>query len=168
MKTETRAVRMPGGPAPESFLAFFEALDAPVALCDPSLRLLSVNDAFHRLCDAHQASIDDVARVLAGACVPADGASCDVALPLPGVVLTLSRRGEVVAVRARTEPELARGRLVVAEKALLEQARTEGVLLDLGRSVAEAGGEEELVAAVARGVKELFPGRSFCIRITDA
>jgi PAS domain S-box-containing protein len=159
---------MPGGPAPESFLAFFEALDAPVALCDPSLRLLSVNDAFHRLCAAHQASIDDVARVLAGACVPADGASCDVALPLPGVVLTLSRRGDVVAVRARTEPELARGRLVVAEKALLEQARTEGVLLDLGRSVAEAGGEEELVAAVARGVKELFPGRSFCIRITDA
>jgi PAS domain S-box-containing protein len=159
---------MPGGPAPESFLAFFEALDAPVALCDPFLRLLAVNDAFHRLCDAHHASIDDVAKVLAGVSVPADGASCDVALPLPGVVLTLSRRGDVVAARARTEPELARGRLVVAEKALLEQARTEGVLLDLGRSVAEAGGEEELVAAVARGVKELFPGRSFCIRITDA
>ena len=59
---------------------------------------------------------------------------------------------------ARREPELMRGQLVVAEQALLEQARTEGVLLDLGRSVAEAGSEEELVAAVARGVKELFPG----------
>ncbi|HEX8704119.1 MAG TPA: ATP-binding protein, partial [Myxococcaceae bacterium] len=56
----------------------------------------------------------------------------------------------------------------VAERALLEQARTEGVLLDLSRSVAEAAGEEELVAAVARGVKELFPGRMFCIRIVDA
>jgi two-component system NtrC family sensor kinase len=57
---------------------------------------------------------------------------------------------------------------VVVEQALLEQARTEGVLLDLGRSVAEAGSEEELVAAVARGVKELFPGRTFCIRVIDA
>ncbi len=56
----------------------------------------------------------------------------------------------------------------MAERALLEQARTEGVLLDLSRSVAEAAGEEELVAAVARGVKELFPGRAFCIRIVDA
>ncbi|WP_163992068.1 ATP-binding protein [Pyxidicoccus caerfyrddinensis] len=170
MKTEPRVVRIPGGPSAEAFQAFFEALDAPSAMCDPSLRLVAVNDAFRRFCAEHHVSVDDVARALAGACVPSDGASCDVELlaDLAGVVLTLSRRGDVVAVRARNEPELARNRLVVAEKALLEQARTESVLLDLGRSVAESGGEEELVAAVARGVKELFPGRSFCIRITDA
>jgi two-component system NtrC family sensor kinase len=172
MKTEPRVVRIPGGPMAESFQAFFEALDAPAAMCDPGLRLLAVNEAFRRFCAEHHVSVDDVARALSGACVPSDGASCDVELladsDLAGVVLTLSRRGDVVAVRARNEPELARNRLVVAEKALLEQARTESVLLDLGRSVAEAGGEEELVAAVARGVKELFPGRSFCIRITDA
>ncbi|WP_164019806.1 ATP-binding protein [Pyxidicoccus trucidator] len=170
MKTEPRVVRIPGGPQAESFQAFFEALDAPSAMCDPGLRLVAVNDSFRRFCAEHHVSVDDVARALSGACVPSDGASCDVELlsDLAGVVLTLSRRGDVVAVRARNEPELARNRLVVAEKALLEQARTESVLLDLGRSVAEAGGEEELVAAVARGVKELFPGRSFCIRITDA
>ncbi len=170
MKTEPRVVRIPGGPMVESFQAFFEALDAPAAMCDPGLRLLAVNEAFRRFCAEHHVSVDDVARALTGACAPADGASCDLELlsDLAGVVLTLSRRGDVVAVRARNEPELARNRLVVAEKALLEQARTESVLLDLGRSVAEAGGEEELVAAVARGVKELFPGRSFCIRITDA
>ncbi|CAM4321127.1 GAF domain-containing sensor histidine kinase [Myxococcus xanthus] len=170
MKTETRAVRIAGGPAPESFQALFEALDAPAAMCDPALRLVAVNDAFRRFCADQHVSVEEVARTLSGASVPADGASCDVELlpDLPGVVLTLSRRGDVVAVRARNEPELSRNRLVVAERALLEQARTEGVLLDLGRSVAEAGGEEELVAAVARGVKELFPGRSFCIRITDS
>ncbi|QSQ22313.1 PAS domain S-box protein [Pyxidicoccus parkwayensis] len=169
MKTEPRVVRIPG-PAAESFQAFFEALDAPAAVCDPALRLVAVNDAFRRFCDEHHVTVDDVTRALADACVPADGATCDVELQagLAGVVMTLSRRGDVVAVRARNEPELARNRLVVAEKALLEQARTESVLLDLGRSVAESGGEEELVAAVARGVKELFPGRSFCIRITDA
>ncbi|NTX02844.1 ATP-binding protein [Myxococcus sp. CA040A] len=171
MKTDTRAVRIPGGPGPESFQAFFEALDAPAALCDPMLRLVAVNEAFHRFCADHQATVEDVARALAVAAVPVDGSSCDMELPLagkPGAVLTMSRRGDVVAVRARNDPELARSRLVMAERALLEQARTEGVLLDLGRSVAEVGGEEELVAAVARGVKELFPGRSFCIRITDS
>ena len=154
----------------ESFQDFFEALDAPAAMCDPGLRLVSVNESFRRFCAEHHMSVDDVARALSDVCAPADGASCDVELlsgPV-GMVLTLSRRREVVAVRIRNEPELARNRLVLAEKALLEQARTESVLLDLGRSVAEAGGEEELVAAVARGVKELFPGRSFCIRITDA
>ncbi|WP_084668259.1 ATP-binding protein [Myxococcus stipitatus] len=164
-------MRIPGGPGPESFQAFFEALDAPAALCDPTLRLVAVNEAFHRFCEDHRATVEDVSRMLVSAAVPADGASCDVELSLagmPGAVLTLSRRGDVVAVRARNDPELARNRLVLAERALLEQARTEGVLLDLGRSVAEAGGEEELVAAVARGVKELFPGRSFCIRITDS
>ncbi|MCP3139811.1 GAF domain-containing sensor histidine kinase [Pyxidicoccus xibeiensis] len=170
MKTEPRVVRIPGGPSPESFQAFFEALDAPAAMCDPNLRLVAVNEAFRRFCADHHVSVDDVARALTGASAPSDGGSCDVELlsDLAGVVLTLSRRGDVVAVRARNEPELARNRLVVAERALLEQARTESVLLDLGRSVAESGGEEELVAAVARGVKELFPGRSFCIRITDA
>jgi two-component system NtrC family sensor kinase len=90
-----------------------------------------------------------------------------VEVELPGrrcVLVTVARRGETVALRGRQEP----GRLMMAERALLEQARTEGVLLDLSRSVAEATGEEELVAAVALGVKELFPGRTFCIRIVDA
>ncbi|NVJ19915.1 PAS domain S-box protein [Myxococcus sp. AM011] len=171
MKTDTRVVRIPGGPGPEAFQAFFEALDTPAALCDTSLRLVAVNEAFHRFCADHQATMEDVAHALAAARVPVESSSCDLELPLagkPGAVLTMSRRGDVIAVRARNDPELARSRLMMAERALLEQARTEGVLLDLGRSVAEAGGEEELVAAVARGVKELFPGRSFCIRITDS
>ncbi|MBJ6763591.1 PAS domain S-box protein [Myxococcaceae bacterium JPH2] len=164
-------MRRTGGVSPESFEAFFDALDEPAAICDAALRLTVINESFRRFCAERDLTLEQLTQALAMVDPPLDGATCEVELPLPGlhaVVVTLSRRAETVAVRARTEPELARGRLVMAERALLEQARTEGVLLDLGRSVAEAGGEEELVAAVARGVKELFPGRAFCIRIVDA
>ncbi|RUO94510.1 PAS domain S-box protein [Corallococcus sp. AB018] len=171
MKSEVRAVRPSGNLAPDAFQAFFDALDEPAAVCDVSLRIAAVNPALRRFCATHEISVDLVAEALASAVAPEDGQSHEFDLVLQSgtsLVLTLSRRADTVAVRARVDTEIISGRLVVAERALLEQARTEGVLLDLGRSVAEAGGEEELVAAVARGVKELFPGRSFCIRIVDA
>lgn len=171
MKSEVRAVRPSGNLAPDAFQAFFDALDEPAAVCDVSLRIAAVNPAMRRFCATHDVSVDMVAEALANAVAPEDGQSHEVDLVLQSgtsLVLTLSRRSDTVAVRARVDTEVISGRLVVAERALLEQARTEGVLLDLGRSVAEAGGEEELVAAVARGVKELFPGRAFCIRIVDA
>ena len=171
MKSEVRAVRPSGNLAPDAFQAFFDALDEPAAVCDVSLRIAAVNAAMRRFCAEHDISVDVVAEALSGAIAPEDGQSHEIDLVLQSgtsLVLTLSRRAETVAVRARVDTEVISGRLVVAERALLEQARTEGVLLDLGRSVAEAGGEEELVAAVARGVKELFPGRAFCIRIVDA
>ncbi|NOJ96277.1 PAS domain S-box protein [Corallococcus coralloides] len=171
MKSEVRAVRPSGNLAPDAFQAFFDALDEPAAVCDVSLRIAAVNQAMRRFCATHDISVDMVAEALANAVAPEDGQSHEVDLVLQSgtsLVLALSRRSDTVAVRARVDTEVISGRLVVAERALLEQARTEGVLLDLGRSVAEAGGEEELVAAVARGVKELFPGRAFCIRIVDA
>ncbi|WP_223639162.1 GAF domain-containing sensor histidine kinase [Corallococcus sp. EGB] len=171
MKSEIRAVRPSGNLAPDAFQAFFDALDEPVAVCDASLRIAAVNPAMRRFCAEHAIHVEVVAEALAGAVAPEDGQSHEVDLVLQSgtsLVFTLSRRADTVAVRARVDTEVISGRLVVAERALLEQARTEGVLLDLGRSVAEAGGEEELVAAVARGVKELFPGRAFCIRIVDA
>jgi PAS domain S-box-containing protein len=172
MKSDSPVLRLAqGGPSPEAFEALFHALDEPVALCDASLRLVAVNPAFTRFCAEQDSSVEELGAALASAHAPADGASCELRVALAGgggMVLSLARRGATVAVRGRQEPELERARRVVAERALLEQARTEGVLLDLSRSVAEAGGEEELVAAVARGVKELFPGRAFCIRIVDS
>ena len=171
MKSEVRAVRPPGTPAPDAFQAFFDALDEPAALCDAALRVVAVNPALRRFCEDHAITVELVEQTLADATAPEDGHSHELDLVLQSgtsLVLTLSRKADTVAVRARADTEVISGRLVVAERALLEQARTEGVLLDLGRSVAEVGGEEELVAAVARGVKELFPSRSFCIRIVDA
>ena len=169
MTTESR--RPPEGLPAEVFRAFFESLEQPAALCDLGLRPLACNAAFTRFCFEHGATVAQMMEALGGAKVPDEGAWCDVEVTLPegsAVVMGLARRGGAVSVVGRREPELMRGQLVMVEQALLEQARTEGVLLDLGRSVAEAGSEEELVAAVARGVKELFPGRSFCIRIIDA
>ncbi|HEX8536101.1 MAG TPA: PAS domain S-box protein, partial [Cystobacter sp.] len=171
MTTESR--RVPGleEPSAEAFRAFFEAVEVPAALCDLSLRLLRGNAAFKRFCFDHGLTVDQMMEALEGTPVPDDWGSSEVKVTLPqggAVVMELTRRGDSVSVVGRRESEHMRGHLVVVEQALLEQARTEGVLLDLGRSVAEAGSEEELVAAVARGVKELFPGRSFCIRITDA
>ncbi|PTL83079.1 sensor histidine kinase [Vitiosangium sp. GDMCC 1.1324] len=171
MTTESRRVPVPEVPSAEDFRAFFEAVELPSALCDTQLRMRLGNAAFSRFCFDHGLTVEQMMESLSGARVPEDGASCVVEVPLPQggvVVMELARRGAMVSVVGRRESELMRGQLVVVEQALLEQARTEGVLLDLGRSVAEAGSEEELVAAVARGVKELFPGRSFCIRIIDA
>lgn len=171
MTTESRRLPLPEIPSAEDFRAFFEAVELPSALCDAGLRLRLGNTAFSRFCFDHGLTVEQMMELLSGARLPDDGASCVVEVPLPQggvVVMELARRGASVSVVGRRESELMRGQLVVVEQALLEQARTEGVLLDLGRSVAEAGSEEELVAAVARGVKELFPGRSFCIRIIDA
>jgi two-component system, NtrC family, sensor kinase len=174
MKSESSVLRMSGGPPrPEAFQALFEVLDEPLALCDAALRLQAANPPFVRFCAAHGASPEGMmagvveALTQAPGLAPEDGDCSDLEVPLPGrrcVLLSVARRGDTLVLRGRLEP----GRLMMAERALLEQARTEGVLLDLSRSVAEAGGEEELVAAVARGVKELFPDRAFCIRIVDA
>src|SRR6185436_13845751 len=75
------------------------------------------------------------------------------------------RRGATVAVLARGP--LPGDTLSAAGKALIEHGRVEQRLLELGRQVALSMSEEELVASVARGVKNLFPGRTFCVRITD-
>jgi two-component system, NtrC family, sensor kinase len=160
---------MSGGPSPEDFQALFELLEEPLAVCDLGLRLLAANPAFESFSAGNGATPEDLVEALAQALpkAPEEGSSGEVEVELPGrhcVKVLVVRKGDMVALRGRQEP----GRLMVAERALLEQARTEGVLLDLSRSVAEATSEEELVAAVALGVKELFPGRTFCIRIVDA
>jgi PAS domain S-box-containing protein len=171
MTTESHGPRAPEGPSAEDFRTFFETLEQPAALCDVRLRLRLANVAFERFCAEAGATVEQVMDALAEARAPEDGSTCVAEVdPRVGssVVLELMRQGSTVSVVGRRESELTRGQLVVVEQALLEQARNESVLLDLGRSVAEAGGEEELVAAVARGVKELFPGRTFCIRVIDA
>jgi two-component system NtrC family sensor kinase len=172
MKSDSRVVRI-GGPTPEAFEALFQLLEDPYALCDATPRLLAANPSFRRFCTSHGATPEALVACLAEALsqspalAPEQGSSTEVEVPLPGLrlaLLTLSRQGDTLILRGRYEAV----QVSMAERALLEQARIEGVLLDLSRSVAEAGSEEELVAAVARGVKELFPARAFCIRIVDA
>lgn len=171
MKSDSRVQRITGGVPPDAYETLFLALDEPVALCDGALRLVAANPAFGRFCEERGATVEQLAAALSETPPPEEGSSrvVEVALSRGGVVLSLTRRGDVVAVRGQGGPPSNNGHsLEWATNALVVQALTEEVLLDLSRRVAEAGGEEELVASVARGVKELFPGRAFCIRIVDA
>lgn len=159
------------GPAADAFQAFFDMVDAPAALCDVGLRIVTCNPPFEALCGAEDLAGRAIADVLGTAplAVPEDGRSVEVEVSSKAgqsITLSLTRRGQAVAlVTRRLSPML--DSLAAAGRALVEQARIESALLEIGRSVAGATSEEELVATVARGVKGLFPGRAFCVRIAD-
>jgi len=159
------------GPAGDAFQAFFDMVDSPAALCDPTLRVLTANAAFEILVGAKDLGGIALAQVMdkVPAQAPDEGRTEEVEVTCrtgQTVSLTFSRRGATVAVVARGLSSVGDS-LAAAGRALIEQARVESVLLELGRNVAGATSEEELVATVARGVKRLFPGRTFCVRITD-
>jgi PAS domain S-box-containing protein len=173
MKSESSSPQpfLKSGPASDAFQAFFDMVDAPAALCDLSLTILTANSPFEVL--AGQKGL--VGRQL-GEClgtssiaVPEEERPVDFEVTLQSgqhVTLTVSRRGSTIAVVARRlSPTL--DSLAAAGRALIEQARFESQLLEIGRNVAGSTGEEELVATVARGVKGLFPGRTFVVRIVD-
>ncbi len=159
------------GPAGDAFQAFFDMVDAPAALCDLALRVVTCNAAFEVLCGSTEVKGHLLHEFMETSTlsVPPDGrgVELDVAcMTGQRVTLSVSRRGQTVAVVTRqTSPML--DSLAAAGRALLEQARVETALLEIGRDVAGATSEEELVATVAHGVKGLFPGRVFCVRIVD-
>ena len=157
----------------EAFRAFFEALDEPAALCDAQLSVLAANAAFEQLFGAKLQPGTNVGDLLGDDLrgVPADGSTADVEVRVSSgqpVRLTMSRRGATVSLMARNLAQaVTGGELAAAGRAMVQHARIEQALLEIGREVASAGSEEELVAVVARGVKHLFPGRTFCVRIAD-
>lgn len=163
----------PRHPGPEAFEAFFYMVESPAALCDTSLEVLTANPAFELLCGVRGATGRKLSDLLVGVSdeLPADGGAHEIAVTChsgQSVTLQLLRRGDAVAVMTRNlSQNAAVDSLAAAGRAMLEQARIEQTLLELGRHVAGATSEEELVAAVARGVKGLFPGRMFCVRIID-
>jgi two-component system, NtrC family, sensor kinase len=173
MKSESSQLRpfASAGPAADAFQAFFDMVDAPAALCDLSLTILTANAAFEVL-----AGRKGVLGLALGEALGADAVTrpdeerpvdLDVVLQSgQPVTLTVSRRGETIAVVARRLSPMLDS-LAAAGRALIEQARVESQLLEIGRNVAGSTGEEELVATVARGVKGLFPGRTFVVRIVD-
>ena len=167
MKTERARTQKP---AADAFRAFFDTVDRPAALCDAHLTVLAANPAFEALCGvtglAGKSLTDCVQSPLA---VPAEGPSQDVEVTCQTgqqVTLTLARRGDTVAVLASSSNTGAIA-LAATGRALIEQARVEQALLELGRMVVGSTSEEDLVASVAKGVKGLFPGRAFCVRIID-
>ncbi|MFO0597995.1 MAG: ATP-binding protein [Myxococcaceae bacterium] len=170
MKSEPNISTLPATPE-GAFEAFFDLVDAPAALCDLSLRIVKANAPFEVLCGAKDLAGHDLGDyVEPGALtIPGEGRSDEIDVTCKTgqlVSLTITRRGRNVAVIARRLSPMLDS-LAAAGRALLEQARVETALLEIGRNVAGATSEEELVATVARGVKGLFPGRAFCVRIVD-
>ncbi|MDP1825294.1 MAG: ATP-binding protein [Archangium sp.] len=172
MKTESNVLPFGvTGPAADAFQAFFDMVDAPAALCDLALNIVTSNGPFEVLCGAKEIagrSLHDFMETV-GLTVPEDGRGVEVEVACKTgqlVTLSITRRGQTVALVARRLSPMLDS-LAAAGRALLEQARVETALLEIGRSVAGATSEEELVATVARGVKGLFPGRAFCVRIVD-
>src|SRR5690606_20102157 len=83
------------------------------------------------------------------------------------VVISLSRSGEVIGATVTPVLGPADGQLSAAPDALAEQGRAQNALLELSREVALAGNEDALVACIARALREISPGRFFCIRSVD-
>ncbi|MBL8919597.1 MAG: PAS domain S-box protein [Myxococcaceae bacterium] len=159
------------GPAADAFQAFFDMVDAPAALCDLSLTVLTANSPFEVLAGRKDLVGRALAECLGASSIsaPEEERPVDLEVTLKSgqqVTLTVSRRGQTVAVVARRLSPMLDS-LAAAGRALIEQARVESQLLEIGRNVAGSTGEEELVATVARGVKGLFPGRTFVVRIVD-
>jgi PAS domain S-box-containing protein len=150
-----------------------EALPEAAALLDPELTLVSANRRFLALCREPGGPI---ARVLppagnAPSAPEEGGATRYLARAASGeaVEVSLSRSGQVIGALAR---KVAAGAsdapLASAMQTVSEQGRVLDALLTLSREVALAASEDELVAAIARCVRALFPGRNFCVRIVDA
>src|SRR5688572_19299712 len=120
------------GPAADAFQAFFDMVDAPAALCDPMLRVLTANAAFEILVGAKDLDGVELAKVMeqVPAAAPDEGHTEEVEVRCHTgqiVTLTFSRRGETVAVVARGMSPVGDS-LAAAGRALIEQARVESVL----------------------------------------
>src|SRR5688572_22897037 len=106
MKSDRSAKKFsPTGPAADAFQAFFDMVESPAALCDSDLVLLTANPAFEVLCGVRGAT-GRLSELLEGRieAPPEDGSSHQVDVRCrtgQTVTLTLSRRGETVAVVAR-------------------------------------------------------------------
>jgi two-component system NtrC family sensor kinase len=160
MKSKVASLSQPTGCPPVDYQAFFEALEAPAAVCRPGWGVQAANPAFQALCGGELPQGSDLRERLPElpAECPVEGSSLEVLCRCgtPGrlVRLVVSHRGGVLALLGRpVEPERSPG----AEEPLLE----------LTRKVAGVTSEEMLVAAVARGMKSLFPGAFFCVRVVD-
>src|SRR6266851_5396022 len=130
MKSNQAANRKLSLASPEdAFRAFFETLETPAAVCDVRLRLLAANPAFEVLCGIREVSGQNLTEILNGvaSAVPADGGSQEVEIQCvsgQSVTLTLSRRGDTIAIIARNLSQAALGgSLEAAGRALMEQAR---------------------------------------------
>jgi two-component system NtrC family sensor kinase len=149
-----------------------EALPGAAALLDLELRVVSANSRFLALSGASGEGLFDLLPPEAAApSAPGEGEQVRyLARGVGGkaVEVSLSRRGEVIGALAQAvAADAGVTPLAAALQTVAEQSQILDALLTLSREVALAAAEDELIAAIARCVRQLFPGRFFCVRIVD-
>ncbi len=172
MKSEsTRLLFQSSSPIADAFQAFFEMVHEPAALCDAQLSVMAANAAFEVLVGTGALVGRTLAEVLVNPLVrlpePQQTAQLEVQFANGRrAVLSVTRRGSCYAVVAKSAAALHES-LEETGHALLLRAQTEKKLLELGRAVTSAANEEALVAVVASGMRNLFAGCAFCVRISE-
>ncbi|MBS2032571.1 MAG: PAS domain-containing protein [Deltaproteobacteria bacterium] len=150
------ASRLKAAPAFAGHAQLFDALPHPVAALDPDLRVVYANPAFERL----------VGR--------SAGEKLERLFRLEDSILPVREQ----KLRARTsghlpvELALARadgGWALSVQPAARDEhdEAVQRVLLQLSREVVAARSEDEIVGALARAIRALFPGASYCVRVVD-
>jgi PAS domain S-box-containing protein len=151
-----------------------QVLPEAAALFDLRLELMCANSRFLSLCASPHTGCA-LAELLPPACdappAPNDGASLSYLARDSGgrpVEVRLARNGQAIGALARqVTVSAADAPLSAAMEALGQQSHQLDSLLAMSKEVALAASEDELVAAIARCTRALFPGRHFCVRIVD-
>ncbi len=151
----------------DALLTFFQTADTPAAVCDAERRILAANHAFGMRVGARSDAALVGARL--DAVVEVDW-TCDseeaagVPVRLPGgqrALANLKAAGELIVITL--DAGLEGARLAQAMRALEDQQR----VFSIGRLLSLLMVEEDLVGVVAQGLRELFPGRFFAVRVVD-
>jgi two-component system NtrC family sensor kinase len=153
----TDAVRAQG-PAPfGAFEQLAMALPTAVASLDVELRVRWANPAFERLAGSVVGqALEQVFRVEESL--------------MPGLAEQRLRARTLGKTPVELHLARAAGGYALAVRSAVRDAEDEAlqtVQLGLSREVVAARSEEELVGALARAVRALFPGASYCVRVVD-
>ncbi|RMG19646.1 MAG: PAS domain S-box protein [Deltaproteobacteria bacterium] len=171
--TKAAATRSDGSAAlADALLGFFTSADTPAAICDPDRRILAANHAFGVRIGARSdaalvgETIDALLTVEGEEGPNADVGPGPVQVPvvLPGggrAMATFKVAGELTLVTL--DAGLEGARLARAMRALSDQQR----VFSVGRLLSLLMVEEDLVGVVAQGLRDLFPGRFFAVRVVD-
>ena len=149
--------RLPAREPFEGFAQLLHALPTAAAALDAALRVVWANPAFERLAGAAQGQPIEALFRFEDSLLPGlheqkiRGRTVG---KLP-VELFLSKNGTgwALAVRSAAGDE--------------HDEAVQRVLLQLSREVVASRAEEEIVGALARAVRALFPGASYCVRVVD-
>ena len=150
------ASRLKAAPAFAGHAQLFDALPHPVAALDPDLRVVYANPAFERL--VGRSAGEKLERLFRLE---------DSILPVREQKLRARTSGQVPVELALARADGGWALSVQTAARDEHDEAVQRVLLQLSREVVAARSEDEIVGALARAIRALFPGASYCVRVVD-